>query len=479
MGPHGRRERSETPLRDYVPEPRHPPAYYAQPGQSTRAYPSGNTASYHPSNPAPIQPAQQPSSGRYRPHEYAPEPQDLHYNQAAYPQQTQEPRYDSRGLPQQPHRSYDDRYAYQRQYQTPYHTSSTAERAPYEQALPNYGYGAYASAIPGQPSGRYQQESGDVPRHPYAKASKNDAWDAAVRQVLEEESAVQHPSSLRGNTESGPRSRRSSRERGRQKETRTKRSGRDAFTEEAVGEPARTTKRPKGRHDSSDIVNVTQALDQVSLTAPAYAQQGLQQGREEYDSMRGTAKSKEKSIKGHDIQRQSLPRRGGTEESSRYAGVAPRGKRKDPAEVQKEKEDPAARAERLANLRLKRAEEPPTEREARLAVDRLKRAEKEKNEDPAKWTEKMALQRLKRAEESPTQREERLAGYKRRGAEKKAEKAKSEPHLPPLSHEERMEIALAKEAERKERARIQRQQPEAKEKDKARKRKYNEKKKKK
>lgn len=144
-----------------------------------------------------------------------------------------------------------------------------------------------------------------------------------------------------------------------------------------MGEPARTTKRPKGRHDSSDIVNVTRALDQVSLTAPA----GW---------------------------------------------------------------------------------------EVRVAADR-----------PAKWTEKMARQRLKRAEESPTQREERLAGDRLKRAEEKAEKAKSEPHLPPLSHEENMEIALAKEAERKEQQRIYRQQPEAKEKDRARKRKYNEKKKKK
>lgn len=344
MAPRARRdERRVSPLGDYVPEPRVPPAYFAQPGRSTTTYPSGNTASYYHPNPAPFQPAQQPLGQHYSPYEYPQQTQDPYYDRNAYPQQSQEPLYNEQGYPLQPQRSYDDRYAhpqqslepyldedaYLRQFPTPYLTSSAVERAPYEQEPLNYAYGTLASAIPDQASGEYQQNSQDVPSYSHRgrhdttthsstqRLSSYELWDRSQQQVREAGFAVQDLSSLRGNNEAWPGSRGNSRDRRRQAETSTRRSGRDASIGEAEVEPARTSKKPKRRHGSSDIVNVTHALGQASLTAPAYAQGGLEQDSGKYKEVRRTTKPKQKSSKEHDIptQRKLLPRISPTEES--------------------------------------------------------------------------------------------------------------------------------------------------------------------
>jgi hypothetical protein len=393
-----REERRMSPIRSYVPEPRDPPAYHAQPGQSTTIQPSGNTASYYPSDPAPIQPAQQPSNQHYDEYPYWQQPQYPYDNQHAYPQPPQERLYDQWGYPQQSQGPYDDQYAHPQQSHVPYlneyaHlqqapnpylTPSTVERTSYRQAPPDDAYDTHASAIPDQPSGEYQQSSQYVPSYSQRGRQRSpslDLWDLNASQ---------------------PGSRGDPSDRHRQEKTRTRRSGRDALIGEAVEKPVRATKKPKRRHGSSDIVNVTRALDQASLTAPAYAQGGLEQGRGNYKELRRTTKSKQKSVKEYDIQRKSLPRTSATEESQRYTGVAPPVVEKDPAVVQREK-DKKGVTNHERWLRTK-AEEMvyPEKREERLALRRLKLNKRKETsgelQPPISKQDKEEAEKVKKAE---------------------------------------------------------------------------------
>lgn len=327
MAPRARRdERRVSPLADYAPEPGHPPAYHAPHGQPTTTYPSGNTASYYRSDPAPIQPAQQPSSQLYDRYEYPQQTQGPSYDQSAYPQHTQIPSYDE--------------HAYLRQPPNPYLTPSTVERTSYEQAPPDYAYNTHASANYGQPPAEYQQSSQYTPS--YSQRERHDAtayrsdqrlssyelWDLSQRQIRKAESASQHPSSLRGSNESQPGSCGDPRDRHRQEEPTTRRRGRDALVGESVVEPARASKKPRRRHGSIDIVNVTQALGQASLTAPANAQGGLEQGTRKHEESRETAMSGERLVRPKDTQRRLLPRTSAAE-------VVPPIEEKDQAAIQR------------------------------------------------------------------------------------------------------------------------------------------------
>ncbi len=348
MPPRARREeRRVSPIRSYVPEPRHPPAYHAHPGQSTTIQPSGKTASYYPSDPAPIQPAQQPSNQHYDEYPYSQQPQYPYYDQNAYPQPPQEPLYDQWGYPQQSQGPYDDQYAHPQQSHVPYlneyaHlqqapnpylTPSTVERTSYRQAPPDYAYDTHASAIPDQISGEYQQSSQYVPSYSQRKRQRSpslDLWDLNA---------------------SRPGSRGNPRDRHRQEETRTRRSGRDAFIGEAVVEPALATKKPKRRHGSSDIVTVTQALGQVSLTASAHGQVRGVQDQSEQEEAREAAKRAKRSER----ERRGRATKKANEEALRQAGLSPPRVEKDPGVVRKQKAKKAATG-KVRYDRIKQAE---------------------------------------------------------------------------------------------------------------------------